>query len=76
MRVEGHGVSEGGDGAPALGRLFHEVVVGRVGEEGRVAVSGGIVAAVLFDVLLVLVGELGVEGGHDDHFGCAGRCFL
>lgn len=76
MRVEGHGVSESGDGAPALGRFLHEVVVGRVGEEGRVAVSGCIIAAVLLDVLLVLVGELGIEGGDDDNFGGAGRCFL
>ena len=72
VRVQRHGVAQRGDRGPRRGRVRHEVVVGGVGEEGRVAVAVGVVEPVLFDVVDVRGAEGGVEGCDDDGGGGAG----
>lgn len=52
-------MAEGGDERPGLGGFGEEVVVGCVGEEGRVAMAGGVCSSVLLDGLFVGLGELG-----------------
>lgn len=55
--VEGQSVAESGYGGPGLRNVGHEVVVGGAGKERFIAMTLGVVAAVVFDV----VGVRGAE---------------
>ena len=59
-------MAESGHGGPGRWDVGHEVVVGGAGEEGLVAMTLGIVAAVFLDVVRVRSAELGVYGRDED----------
>lgn len=66
-------MAESGNGGPGLRDVGHEVVVGGVWEEGRIAMAGGIVFAIFLYEVVVGRREVRVKGGHDHHGRSAGR---